>query len=171
MNKQDLLSVGITAFAGFIAGMYLYVIGFAGLVQNFQLGTEVDYDLLTVQGEKYGSCGDRCDSFQLLNDGTYRFIDYTSTAENSVLKQGTIPRGLQREVGQALSDRRLMEESKTIERPNCPSDDGGLDVRYEITYRGTDYMLDSCTTAVDGQGELWQALLEVWGHFDEIGNS
>ena len=77
---------------------------------------------------------------------------------------------LQRDLGRALNSLQLERQSSPREGA-CRSDTGGRDLRYDITYQGAEYVLDSCRTTVDGQGDVWVALLAVWNHFSEVGNS
>jgi hypothetical protein len=171
MKKQDILSILITFVAGFIAGIYLYVMGFTGIVNKIETSTLDRYEEFTVQGELYGGCRSRCDSFQILADGSYRYISYTNDTEASTLKQGNLPFRLRRELQDAVSVPQLIAQSRPDNKADCPSFTDGLDVRYEVTFRGTDYTLDSCTTQVTGESALWQALYASWGHMQEAGNS
>ncbi len=164
VKRQDILSILITFTVGLFAGGFLYLNGFVTLF-TFDLVKEEEAFLdLVIVGEAYGGCRTMCPTFRMLSDGSYRYI-YTS-ASGEVARSGTFPFALQREIKQSLSPASLAAQAETREPSFCQSYTDGIDVQYEITLDGETYVLDSCGTAVDGEGPLWTALAKLWNHFE-----
>lgn len=168
MKRQDVPSILITVVVGFIAGMFLYVTHFGKLINDSAVTTQADVESLSIVGEAYGSCGTDCPSFQVLADGSFRYQYAEVRGGEKIIKSGTLPSQLRRSLKDALEANALEEQSERVEPTGCNSRQNGVDVRYDITLEGEDFLLDSCGTAVDGRGEIWTALSQVWKYFDTV---
>ena len=166
MKRQDVMSILFTALIGFIGGGYLYVTHFSKLIQPDNVQTESQIGSFTIVGESYGSCGVDCPSFQILSDGSYRYQYAQSAGAVKSLKSGTVPLKLQRSVQDALSTDSLIVQSKTLSAPSC--DQNSINYRYKIAFDGAEYLLNSCNTALDGNGDIWNSLVETWNYFETI---
>lgn len=163
--KSEKLSIMITFGVGFAGGFYLYLTDFAARIVEF---TTPDYGTVsefTIVGEVYGGCRSACPSFQLLSDGSYRYLYTPSVGAEQVIRRGTVPLSVQQQLQQSVVVSELREQSKTIRPASCRSFTDGVDVSYDITVEGASYQLDSCGTAVDGDSKLWLALGAVWSYF------
>lgn len=170
MKKQDILSIMITFVVGFMAGGYLYVVGLAGWVANIGVPTEERASSFVVVGDLYGGCRDNCPSFQLLGNGSYRYVYVQVAGEGRKLIEGALPLKQQRALAIAMTEKNLVSQSEPVTVETCNSHVDKMDVKYEITIEGTKYNLDSCKTAYDGASSLWQTLNGVWGYLEEQRN-
>ena len=170
MKKQDILSIMITFVVGFLAGGYLYVTGFAGMVAQLSVPSEEQVSGFVVVGDMYGGCRDNCPSFQLLGNGSYRYSFVSKVGEPRQTLEGTIPLKLRRGLTSSLVTKDLVQQSQSVSPTECNSYTDGMDVRYEITIEGAEYSLDSCGTDYVGTSDLWQALNSVWSHLEEQRN-
>ena len=164
MKKQDIISILITFCVGFAAGVYVYVSEFAATITGLAIPDAEKVQEFTLVGELYGNCVGGCPSFQISYDGSYRYF-YTPAeplGAGEVLRRGKLPILLNGDLRQAMVVSQLKKQSREIFVNNCVSDNGGIDASYEITIEGNKYVLDSCGTAVDMDGELWNVLIEVW---------
>ena len=168
MKRQDLLSILITFTVGFMAGGYLYVTHFSKLLNPDSVQTVDAVNELTIIGEAYGSCNEVCPSFQVLKDGSYRYQFTAEVGQEKTIKSGTLPLDVQRAIKGALVEDELVTQSQPITPTDCNSRNNGIDVRYTITLEGAEYSLDSCGTAVDGDGELWNGLAKIWNYFQTV---
>lgn len=164
MKRQDVLSILFTALIGFVGGGYLYVTHFSKLIQPDSVQTESQVEAFTVIGEAYGSCGVDCPSFQILGDGSYRYQYAQSAGAPKSIKSGTVPLKLQRAVKGSLNTEALIVQSKVLSVSSC--DQVAINYRYKVTYDGAEYLLDSCNTALDGTGDIWNSLVETWNYFE-----
>lgn len=171
MKKQDLLSILITFSMGFFVGGYLYVTQFAVILSKVEVPTESNFTEFSVVGEIYGGCKKSCPSFQILNNGSYRYMYSLTTGADPVLRQGNLPILLKRNLSKALLESELKAQSKKINPSSCNSYSDGFDARYTITVDNKEYKLDSCGTAVTGNGAIWTALNEIWSYFQNYGRS
>ena len=168
MKKQDLLSILITFVAGMLGGVYLYLTGFAPLESKVSLPDAVALAQFTMVSDVYGGCRDTCPSFQLVNDGTYRYLYTPEAGAEKIVRQGTLPITLQRRLKDALSPETLEIQSRAIQPAICNSYTDGIDVLYDITLAGEQYVLDSCGTAVDTNSELWQVFRDIWDYLQGL---
>lgn len=167
MRGQDIISVLITFTAGVLAGGFLYLTGGAA-TEDSKIAVPVAEKLseFTIVGDVYGGCRDACPSFQVLNDGSYRYYRTPAAGAEKVLRQGTIPINLQRELKAVVTVPILEKQSKKIEPAVCNSFADGIDVKYKITLDNIDYVVDSCGTTVDDKGQLWTTLGSIWDYFE-----
>lgn len=168
MKRNDVINIAITFVFGFIAGGYLYVGHFSKLLNPDNVDTKEEVSELTITSRAYGSCDPNCPSFQVSRDGAYRYIFVPSVGAERQVREGTIPFNIMREVKSALDADVLVEQSQEVTPPDCNSRNGAIDIEYAITFEGAEYELDSCGTAVDGEGELWNALANMWSYFGTI---
>jgi hypothetical protein len=96
---------------------------------------------------------------------------YTPVAgAEQVLRQGTLPSQLERNLHEVLTEAALTKQSQVIQPLVCNSYSDGIDVKYVISLSGKDYMLDSCGTSIDGQSKLWTTLGSIWDYYETVGN-
>ena len=91
MKKQDILSIVMTFFVGVLAGSYLYIVGFAPTVATLAVPSQEKLDALVIESDVYGGCRDDCPSFQLLGDGSYRYLYTSDLSEPQSIADGKIP--------------------------------------------------------------------------------
>jgi hypothetical protein len=168
MKRQDMLSVLITFVVGFVAGGYLYVSHFSKILNPDSVETAQSASEFTIIGEAYGSCGAQCPSFQTVKDGSYRYQFVAVAGQEKNIKSGTLPLEVQRAVKKALVEEDLVEQSQPVTPTDCNSRNDAIDIRYKISLEGAEYTLDSCGTAVDGEGELWNGLAKIWNYFQTV---
>ena len=148
--------------------MYLFLTGFAPMESKVSLPDAVALAQFVMVSDVYGGCRDACPSFQLVNDGSYRYL-YTPTAgAEQIVRQGTLPISLQRQLKKALSPADLEAQSRSINPALCNSYTDGIDVLYDITLAGKQYFLDSCGTDVDTSGALWITLNNIWDYLETL---
>lgn len=168
MQKQELLSILITFVVGFLAGAFLYLNVFPTMIQSDGIGSLADQEAFEITSQAYGGCRDTCPAFQIAADATYRY-QYTATVgEDPVLRSGTLPRSLQRDIRREVTARAVAIQTTQIPPQDCPSQVDGIDVRYDITIDGATYRLDSCRTDVDFASDAWLVLNDIWTYFNDI---
>jgi len=168
MKRQDVINIMITFMVGFFAGTYLYVGHFSKLLNPDDVATEEEATEFSITSRAYGSCDPNCPSFQVAKDGSYRYLFVPNIGAERQVREGTIPFNTMREVKDVLETDVLVEQSQEVTPPECNSRSGSIDVEYIIAYEGAQYELDSCGTAVDGNGQLWSSLAKIWNHFETI---
>jgi len=170
MNRQDRLLILSTFLVGFTIGVYAYFAGFSGVDRQVTQAIENSTDTLVIVGEAYGGCdrADACPSFQVTDDGEYRYFYQARGADEQVLREGTIPADLQDQLREVLVTTELQVASRPVEPAFCESYVDGIDVGYRITLNETDFVLDSCGTDVDGEGRLWVTLSQIWTYFETV---
>jgi hypothetical protein len=170
MKKQDILSIVMTFFVGVLAGSYLYIVGFAPTVATLAVPSQEKLDALVIESDVYGGCRDDCPSFQLLGDGSYRYLYTSDLSEPQSIADGKIPGALRRDLQRALTEEALLAQSQRINPTSCASFTDGIDVRYYVTRNGVDYTLDTCGTAVDTDSALWLNIKKIWDYLDVVSN-
>jgi hypothetical protein len=172
MKKQDLVSIAITGAMGFFAGIFMFVSYSNSLpvvgVTGDQVPTQAESEAYSIIAETYGICEEACPSFQLLENGSYRYRYTEVRGEPAVIREGTLPLSLQSDVRRALEPEVLSAQSDIANRTVCASQSDAVDFRYEITLEGEEYVLDSCTTAIDDQSDVWRALTAAWNYFQTV---
>lgn len=168
MSRSETLSILTTFVFGFFAGVYFYVNGFVLKFDAPQIPTRAEAEELVIVGEVYGGCqlGANCPSFQVGSDGAYRYLYTPAINSEQVIRDGRLPTLLQRELKSTLQKTALVQQSKKIQPSICNSYTDGLDIKYTITLQGETFVLDSCQTNVDGDGQLWQSLAKIWKYFE-----
>jgi hypothetical protein len=170
MKKEDFVSIMITFVVGFFIGGYLYTTNTARWVAEVETPDIEELSEFTIVGDVYGGCRSACPSFQLLGDGSYRYLFTPAAGADQVLRQGALPIQMRRNLRKVLTDEALLVQSKSIEPLICNSYTDGIDVKYEITIDSKDYVIDSCGTNVQSESALWVTLGEVWDYFEQTGN-
>ncbi len=168
MEKDDVVSILITVIVGFIGGGYLYVAHFTKLYGNDGVETQEEQMEFALQGEAYGSCGTNCPAFQVKNDGSYRYRYYTEANQPPTVREGTLPLSEQRTLRRALDEAELQKQSEVVSPGTCNSATGGIDIKYTIIYKATQYKIDSCGTAVDSEGDIWTAFSIIWQYLQTV---
>jgi hypothetical protein len=168
MKRQDVINIMVTFMVGFFAGMYLYVGHFSKLLNPDDIDTQEEASEFSITSRAYGSCDPNCPSFQVDKDGHYRYMYVPAVGAERQVHEGTVPFNTIRDIKKLLETDVLVEQSQEIEPLDCNSRSGSIDVEYIISYEGAQYELDSCGTAVDGEGKLWGALAKIWNHFETI---
>ena len=166
MKRQDMVNIVFTFFVGFFSGAYLYVVVFAPAVQQVELAAEADKVEFIVTGEVYGGCERTrsCPSFNIADDGSYRYMYVPSDASVPKLREGTFPLERQRKLHRYATEGILMQASTPIDPGTCASYVDGVDVRYTIELGQQIYILDSCGTDIDKGSPLWQELRSAWDY-------
>ena len=160
MTKHHVGALILTFVFGLFSGVYLYLVGFATWFSGSQVIDVEESSLLTIIADAYGGCRNQCPSYQVLNDGSYRFIYYLDG--QMVEKEGELSSKLQKQLGSVLSAPALRKQSLVTEPESCESYRDGMDVTYDITFKGQGYFLDSCGTSVDRNSALWLTLSDIW---------
>ena len=171
MKRQEVFSVFITFLVGFFVGGYLYLTNVAGFIATLTTPSVGQVSEFIVIGEVYGGCRSACPSFRVADEGSYRYLYTPSAGADQVVRQGTLPRPLVRDLRSVLTERALERESRTIEPAFCNSYTDGIDVFYRVTLNSSTYTLDSCGTTVNADGQLWTTLGRIWTHFETGGNN
>ena len=168
MKKQDILSILITFLVGVFVGGYLYLTDAAGRISELKIPDAEEVSEFTIVGDVYGGCRDRCPSFQVINDGSYRYLYTPRNGSEQVLRQGILPLQLQRQLRTVLTENALKQQSRNIEPTVCNSFSDGIDVKYTITIDGKEYKIDSCGTTVDGGSQMWITLGQIWEYYQSL---
>jgi hypothetical protein len=104
----------------------------------------------------------------VVKDGSYRYQFTAEVGQEKSIKSGTLPIDVQRAVKKVLIEENLVEQSQPVTPTDCNSRNNAIDVRYKISLEGAEYTLDSCGTAVLGEGELWNGLAKIWSYFQTV---
>lgn len=168
MKKQDLLNILFTFVVGLVVGVYAYFAGFAPTTAVIEDTVQEIGQSLTVTGEAYGGC-DRpgtCPSFNIADNGNYRYSYTPRGATAQVLREGTLPLKIQQDLKRYATAVALEQFSQSVDPVMCESYADGIDVRYIIELEDEVYELDSCGTDVNADSLLWQTLAQLWNYFD-----
>ncbi len=168
MEKDDLVSIIITIVIGLVGGAYLYVAHFTKLYGQDDVDTQEEQAQFSLVGEAYGSCSANCPAFQVKNDGSYRYRYYTEVNQPPTVREGRLPLSEQRTLRRALDEVLLSKQSELISIGTCNSATGGIDIKYSVVYKTQQYNLDSCSTAVDSEGEIWLAFSAIWQYLQTV---
>lgn len=168
MKKQELVSILVTLVFGFFAGGYLYLNVFTAMIQPDSLETAEELDAFSITSQAYGGCRSNCPAFRLMADGSYRYQYVPSIGAAPVVRSGTLPLRLQRDLDRALEPRDLRAQAQSVVATNCASATDGIDIEYEVEIEGELFVLDSCRSAVDPRSDAWLALSAVWTYFSEV---
>ncbi|TXH01166.1 MAG: hypothetical protein E6P95_02385 [Candidatus Moraniibacteriota bacterium] len=171
MKKHDIVSILITFLVGVFIGGYFYLTNFAGLVAKIETPDIETVSEFTIVADVYGGCRNACPSFQVQNDGTYRYLYTPAVGAEQVLRKGALSRELLKSLQTVVTKEALATQSKVITPALCNSFTDGIDIRYEITLDGVVYRLDSCGTAVVAESKLWATLSAIWDFYETEGNN
>ncbi len=167
-KRQDVLALLITFMFGVFTGGYLYLTAFAPQFDTFTGNTEAIYEDLVVVGNQYGGFRGVPPSFQVLKDGSFRYLGFAETTETAVAKEGVVPSVIWKEVKKTLDANTLYTESRKIEATACDSYVDGVDYRYEITRESVIYSLDTCGTNFSNDSATAIALDKLWNYFETL---
>jgi hypothetical protein len=168
MKRSDLLNILFTFVVGLVVGVYMFFAGFAPTTAIIEDTVQEIGQTLIVTGEAYGGC-DRsgtCPSFNIADNGSYRYSYTPRGATSQVLREGSLPLALQQDLKRYATVVALDQFSQSIDPIMCESFVDGIDVRYVIELEGAVYELDSCGTNVDANTKLWETLAGLWYYFD-----
>jgi hypothetical protein len=162
MTNQDKLSVLITFIFGLVVGGYLYLTGFATTFKLPEAGQEATYAGLIITADSYGACEreNACLSYQILEDGSYRAVFDTTGVK--LVVEDSVTRLLKRDLIAALVEAELKIQTKEKTTPGCHYGADSTNYRFNITLNGRDYLLDTCSSAIDYDGIVWNTLLRTW---------
>ena len=168
MKKQELLSILITFVVGFFAGGFLYLNVFTQMVAQDTVQSVDEQSEFSITSQAYGGCRNDCPAFRVNADGTFRYQYSPSVGAEPVLRSGTLPRSIRRDLERDIRPSEISTQTERVSGQNCSSQADGIDIEYTITLNGAIYTLDSCRTAVDADSDSWQALSSVWTYFTEL---
>jgi len=171
MKRQDLLTILITFAMGLCFGFYVYLVGYAPTSDRVSTAIENDTDSLVITGEAYGGClrVGNCPTFNIADDGSYRYFYTPLGSDEQVLREGVLPLTLQQQLDRNVVRTALEAQSRQIQPVFCESFVDGIDVNYDISLDGDDYTLNSCGTDVVADSPMWQALSNIWTYFERTG--
>ncbi len=148
MLKHLYLILGSTLIFGMISGVVLFLSNNTG--EEGDGGLETSTRGFTIIAYQYGGCMRLgCSSFRIANNGTYMYI--TRDAQTG-----------EERFEDVLSDKQLDTLRSLIAGTNfnrisdstfsgtCPITYDGMAYRFDITYKGERYELDSCEESLDG---------------------
>jgi hypothetical protein len=166
IKSQDKVIL-ISAFAiGIFAGAYLFLMGYAPVFGSSKVPSQPAMTKFTIESDSYGGSGEGIPpSFQILSDGTYRYIPQTDAMATSAiagLKQGNIPDSLMKSLRKKLTTTNLTLASRAVTPNQCASMAGGFDYHYRISVSGAEFTLDTCSTALTPDSDAGIVLQQVW---------
>lgn len=169
MKSQDLITIFFTFLCGFVAGGYLYVIGFAPQMAKVSAELAIEpspEEIITIEGRMYGGCErtGSCASFMIEDNGEYSYLA-TSVPTARGPYGGALSRKDWRDIRATLNDEDLLSSSRGSGADNCASYYDLVDYSYTVTYKGTEYTIDTCGTAIDRESDLGQTLDWLWQFF------
>ncbi len=163
MTFQDKVTIAVTVIFGFLVGGYVYLAGFAPTFGIPEVGTADVYDGLIVTADSYGACEaqNNCLAFQILGNGKYRAI-YDVTGERVVV-EGAINKPLRTKMNLVFSQSKsLAAQSKVLPVTDCKYEETGTNYRFSVEIATTSYKFDTCRTAIDYDGAVWEIFRELW---------
>jgi hypothetical protein len=170
IKSQDKVMLISAFIVGMAAGAYLYLMGYVPQFTSHDAAPQQELmRQFTLEGESYG--GGRAGippSFQILADGTYRYIPFALLdATNTIndVRQGALPTGVMQSLRKALVPTDLTLAARPVAKDTCVSMVDGVDYRYTVTVSGAEFKLDTCTTALSSDSQIGQALATVWDYF------
>ena len=170
MTRRDIITIIVTFVGGIIIGVYLF---FSGFLQTFNsepnVQTQVEADSFSLVAEVYGGCRDTCPSFQILSDGTYRYLFTPSAGEDQIIRDGTLPRNIRKNINNYMLNNQLVIQSGEVQPAVCNSYTDGIDIKYTVVLNEQEYILDTCGTAIDIESQLWLTLVGIWDYFETSG--
>lgn len=146
----------LTLLTGMLSGAALYLLVFAPQYSQTDVAEKAQY---AISGEVYGGCARSetgCPSFHLSED---RRFQYALGQENT---SGTLPKDIYTPIWENVTAEQLTVMSEPTERTDCRSFVDGLDYRYDVTFAGKRYQLDTCTTAFAHADRFHQDLIPAW---------
>jgi len=170
MERHYTLAFLTTFLMGLAIGVYVYFAGYAPVATEVVEVTQEFTESLEVVGEAYGACTSSglCPSFQVADDGDYRYFYRPAGSDELILREGSLSRAMQADLRRSVSVNELQVASRPTNPVFCNSYENGIDVRYRVTVGETDYNLDSCGTDVNPDGALWVSLSNIWNYFETI---
>lgn len=162
MNHRDKISILSTFTIGMIVGVYIYLTGFATTFKLPEVVTQNAYTELVVTADSYGKCEEEgtCFAFQLIGDGTYRAI--FDPAGERVVVEDKIKKSLRRELAVVLTLADLTRQAAYAQNEECIGMVVDNQYRFSINLGTSTYLLDTCTTAVEKNSQVWLTLSKVW---------
>lgn len=172
MKGQDYYTVLLTFGMGFVAGFYLFLVGFLPEYSNgnwlpeFRTGPPQAVGLAII-GDMYGGCAraSACASFQLNEDRSYRYIP----SLGAEVRTGVVPEALLRTLTGAIERAPLDRYAVESAASGCASYVDGTDYRYQVKLNGEEYFLDTCKTEFPSGSATNQSLTTLWQYFKDQG--
>lgn len=166
IQLQDKILLVTTFLIGLVAGWYMYITAFAPQFESLVGKTEAVYEDLVVVGDQYG--GRRTGmtpSFQVLKDGSFNYVTQgvNGAAENH--RDGTVPRAIWSEVQLVLTRANVIDLARPVTGASCASHADAIDYTYHVTLKGTEYVLDTCTSNLASNVAAKNALDKLWNYF------
>jgi hypothetical protein len=163
MTHQDRLSIIITFVIGIFVGGYLYLTGFLPTYHLPEAMTKDAYEGLVLIADAYGACqiDDTCLSFQLLPDRSFTAV--IGAGSTSYTRKSDVSRGAMSSFIKAISPAALNANSQRLAEYSCRyTGPEATNFRFQVTYEGKNYVIDTCQSQVDYQGALWKALVGMY---------
>jgi hypothetical protein len=163
MTHQDRFSIIITFVIGIFVGGYLYLTGFLPTYHLPEAMTQDAYEGLVLIADSYGACQveDTCLSFQLLPDRSFTAVVGVGSA--SYTRKDDVSRGGMSSFLKAVSPAALSTNSQPLAEYSCRyNGPEATNFRFQVTYGGKNYVIDTCQSQIDYQGALWLSLVGIY---------
>lgn len=149
--KSDLFVLLLTFVTGLMAGAFVYFDSFRELDEKIPDSVAETHTYEIVMTE-YGGCerSNSCAILTLVDKGTYELTAVDATGRRGT-KKGNVGDVWQKSITQSLDTAVLVPQAQFVSRAQCASQVDDVDTHYVITYLGTEYVLDTCQTAVNKQ--------------------
>jgi hypothetical protein len=148
MLKHLYLILGSTLIFGIISGIVLFLYNNTG--KEGDGGLETSSRGFTIIAYEYGGCMSLgCSSYRIANNGAYMYI--TRDAQTGEDRFEDVLSGRQLGTLRTLiGETNLRRALDTSFTGTCPITYDGVAYRFDITYKGERYELDSCRQSLDG---------------------
>ncbi|MEX0909677.1 MAG: hypothetical protein WDZ75_00100 [Candidatus Paceibacterota bacterium] len=170
MTTNDWVLFVFTFVTGVVAGMYFYTMDFrpSYSLENL-LERETDTSEFAVFGKAYGGMhveGYVHPSFLIGAGGRYEYFAGGVNADQSEPQKEKLPRMLFKDLQAALERADLYGLSLQTQKEYCNTYIDGIDYVYRVTYKGTQYELDTCRSSMAYENELAVLLQDTWAYFE-----
>lgn len=167
MSTRDWVLFVSTFFIAVLCGMYLYYTTFVPAYLTNPVVTDISAQLAPdweMGVRVYGGCErtSSCPAFSLNSKGQYRY----QPVPNAPIQNGRVPSELRAGFDEAFSERALRQLAQPVVAANCVSFADGLDYRIQVTTPTARYDLNTCGTALQGDGEVVALVRQTLSYLD-----
>lgn len=164
MHREDWILFILTFVTGLFAGAYTFVVFFKPeYAPDNMPADEIAAQEFSIVGSAYSDTLDGYPSFRVVRDGSYQYFE-TAVSEP---RSGSLPFTLLADLKAVATEESLITAESSEGDKECRSENGGVDMEYQVTRDAILYEIDTCFSTLPYESDLFRTFGAIWNYLTD----